>query len=195
MGDYKKSREHLTNAALASPLAFMAGGPVGAAMVLGLGKMIDHLEDKDFERKQQEWKNNPNRPIDLTPQQMSDKLRKSLEAANKINNLPHFEDAIKIMGKSRNGEYVTTSGGNRLFYTQTGIGKGEVIFHKDGYDWAGYKKMPATLYYYAQDFFDRFKNDYKTYPNMKIYKIIGATATEGRWMYTADNGNTFVVGL
>ena len=74
MTDYKKSKEHLTNACLASPLAFLAGGPAGTIAVLGLGKLLDYREDKDFEKRQLEWATNPNRVPELTPEEQISKI-------------------------------------------------------------------------------------------------------------------------
>lgn len=202
MGDYKKFHDNLTNAALASPLAFIAGGPVGAGMTLGLGVLLDHLDNKDFERRQKEWENNPHRVVELTPEQKLQNFQREMEIINHINNLPHMVNAIKIFGCPRcikggeKIEYITTSGGGRLLeQTPTGIGDGEVIFHKGSYDYIGYKRIPATLYCNAKDFLVRFDMDYKKHQNIKIYRILSSPYKEGRWMYTIDQEKSFIVGL
>lgn len=201
MDDYKKSKEHLTNAALASPLAFLAGGPAGAVTVLGLGKVLDHLEDKDFERRQLEWAMNPNRTPNLTPEQQlakinnDNKLRKGLAA-----DIPQFVDAIEIRGsenyKNEKEVFINIKSDTPLQHTRTGIGSGEVVFYDGAWYRNSIKKAKAELHYNTVSFKEKFLDDYKTYKNkIKTYKIVAAMYKKGSWMYTIDNGKSYVVCL
>ena len=201
MAKYKKSIDHLTNAGLAAPFAFIAGGPVGAAAVLGLGKLLDHIEDVEFEKRQAEWQNNPHRYVAPTMEQIQQKNIKSREMSQRINDLPFIQNAkgIRACADWRQGHqrdtYVTISGGRPLEYSRTGIGDGEVWLHDGVGNSIPNRKVPATLYYNEEDFFNQIVRDYRSCPGMEIWKINASGYKQGHWMYTMDNGRSYVVGL
>lgn len=201
MANYKKSKEHLTYAAMASPISFLMGGPTGLVSTLALGKLMDVLDDIDYERRQEEWKNNPHRWEQPTLDEINAKTEEDYDYKEKINNLPQIKNGIEIRGCSNykkgheNDVYITVFGGRPLQFTKTGIGDGEVVFHKGNRDCLGYKRVKAKLFYNEKDFYESFQRDYKWHPNMKIYKVIASSYKDGHWMYTMDNGSSYVVGL
>ncbi len=198
--DYKKSNEHLSNAALAAPFILATGNIPAALVGLGIGKLLDYADSKDFERRRKEWENDPHRPIELTPEQWAERFRHDAEVTEQINRLPQVKNALAIRGssdwKNKDEVYITiTSKSGDLQYSRTGIGDGEVVFHFGNTDWYGTKRVRATLYYNAEDFYNKLVSDYKTHPKMEIRKIIVGSYKKGKWFYTMDGGKSFIVGL
>ena len=201
MKDYKGSKEHITNAALASPIAFLMGGPAGVAATLGLGKLVDALEDRDYEKRREEWKTNNSQYIPITMDEIIEKTNEANEAINRIEDIDQLKNAKRIRGCANykrgheNDTFIKIGGAAPLQYTKTGIGDGEVLFYYGSRNAFPNKRVKAKLFYYENDFLNSFMSDYKRNPNMEIYKIEAAMYKNGKWMYTTDNGNSFVVGL
>ena len=201
MRDYKKSTEHLTNAALASPLAFLAGGPAGMIATLGLGKLIDTLDDRDFEKRRAEWAaTHPSVPKP-TLEEVQRQYAVNSEYRQMINNLQEFRNGNKISACAnwKYGHekeiYITVIGGQTAQDPPPATVDGEVIFHMGIHDYVGSKRVPAKLYRYEKDFYEIFSRDKNRYPDIKTYKITASSYKKGTWMYTVDGGKSFVVGL
>ena len=197
MENYKKSKEHVTNAALAFPFILATGNIIPALFTLGIGKLLDYAEDKDFERRQEEWKNNPHRHVNLTLDEVCNQIDKNKEISDIINDLPEIRNAKILRGcpshKNSSEIYIHIGGYEPLQYSNTGIGEGSITFHNGLYDTFG-KKYSAKLYYNERDFLNTFKSDLK-HGNIVIYKLIATGYKKGHWMYTKDGGNSFIVGL
>lgn len=195
MGDYKKSTDHLTNAALASPLALLAGGPAGLAMALGLGKLLDVVEDKDFEKRREQGKNDPHRYIPLTEDEYREREKQNNAARKIINEV--FKDAERIKASTMDEDevYIKIDGSNRVASTRDGIGEGKILFCRGISDIYGFKNNKAKLFYNAKDFLKSLNTDLVNNKSIRYYKIVDNYQLYGKLMYTSDNGDTYTVFL
>ena len=83
MADYKKSNEHLANSCLAVPV-LLATGNIGVAITaVGLGKLLDIIDDQNYEEGRKEWEKNPHRVVQLTEKE-KEKYWKDHKLAKKI---------------------------------------------------------------------------------------------------------------
>lgn len=201
MTDFKKSTDHLTNAALSVPF-LLATGNIGAAIAaVGLGKLLDYVEDKKFEERRERWKNDPN-SLKLakhwTQEELDELDKKNNLATSIINELPEFQKAPRIPCHYDFNHLENIHIG---FYGIGGIQRcdvrdGEIIFYKS----VGtiIKRKPAKLFCEKFDFLNAYNKDSKIYHDIKIYGLpasylgVNHSKLPDEWMYTVDNGRTYV---
>lgn len=209
MADYKKSTDHLANAALATPIILATGNIPAAIVALGLGKVLDMAEDRDFERRRKEYQENVEKSgwKKFTSEENQMIRRENEKYASIINEIPQIKEAqivrtgainwedketewVKICcGTPKNEQWIRTMGRCPAELRKDGF-----IRILRGYYGDVIKEVPATLYYMAKDFVDNMRKDINK-PQFRAYKIRGTSYKEGKWMYTIDGGKSYVVGL
>ena len=195
MENYKKSNDHLVNSALAAPFILATGNISAAATVLLLGKILDKIENDAFKSRQAEWNKNPYRTIHYTTEEMNKIYKEDIDVSKEISNLPIIKDAPLIYGKCRDGSWISIIGTNGLNKTsQISTRNGSIKFYKDFYTWSLTNEAPAKIYVRAIDFAKSLKKDLQLYDNVKVYRIV-MSSCNAKWMYTVNNGKSYVVGL
>lgn len=201
MTDYKKSTDHLTNAALSVPF-LLATGNIGAAIAaVGLGKLLDYVEDKKFEERRERWKNDPN-SLKLakhwTQEELDELNEKNNLATSIINELSEFQNAPRIPRypnrRKADDIHVAFSGVEGM--QRCDIRNGEVIIYEGRTRIK--EKKPIKMYYEKYDFLNEYNKDSKKYSQIKIiglplsYLGVNHPSLPSEWMYTVDNGETYI---
>ena len=192
MENYKKSTEHFTNALLASPLILGTGNISGAIVALMIGRLLDNLDNRNFLKKKQEyWENNPYLSSKITPEQMYNDTYKEIETRRLINQMEIIKNAKRIKTIYNTEGWITILGGEGWYITSRQLVRNGSVKFYDSTNRC-IKQVPAKLYRNGKDFLTVLKSDAQKCENLMIYKIIGCN--NGEWMYTIDDGETFVVG-
>ena len=197
MADYKKSNDHLANSCLAAPV-LLATGNIGAAVVaVGLGKLLDIIDDQNYEERRKEWEKNPHRVVQLTEKEKESYWKDHRMAKKIIKELPDFKNAEEMptgcKWDDEETKFVTIHNTEGM-YTFNSTKNGSITFHHGFYDDNGYEEKPAKLYKNAMDFLKAYNKDLELRKNIKCYRIgYSYRPHGGEWMYTVDGGNSYVV--
>ena len=209
MADYKKSTDHLANAALATPIILATGNIPAAIVALGLGKVLDMAEDRNFERRRKEYQENIEKSgwKQFTSEENQMIRKENEKYAEIINAIPQIKEAqvmeafkpnwddkesewIEICcGTPKNEQWIRTMGRCSAELRKDGFVRVNRGFRGDVI-----KVASATLYYLTKDFADNLRKDINK-SQFKVYKVRGAGYKKGQWMYTIDGGKSYIVGL
>lgn len=194
----KKLNTHdgLINASLSVPFLLATGNIVPAVGALVVGALSDEIHKKEFEEKQIEWMNHPNRYIQKTQSEIQEEEKNNQDSESVIKEIMNDANLIQgnvIKGKGYNQEYIMVimkhPGMNASYANNTEC---DIMFCSKVGDLNG-KRVKSHCYYSASDFLARLRSDYCS--GIKKYIITNSKRNEGRWMYTIDDGKSYVVCL
>ena len=190
----KQPSDHIINGILASPLAFLMGGPAGVVSTLGLAKALEVLEEIEQEKKRENWVD----PVKKMPETLEEVQVAIKEREQIRNTMLSAKDEIKEIMKNSyemSGRY-KSKGLFVSIYNQgvaacTLNGKLSTIeFCKDG-NIIPFKEVPAYFYGTYEGYLKRLKDDLQRNPDTILYTL--KACTYGSWMHTSDKGETYVV--
>lgn len=194
----KKPNTHdgLINASLSVPFLLATGNMIPAAGALAIGALSDKIHKAELEEKQKEWMNHPNRYIQKTQNEIQEEKRNNQDSEAVIKDIMNDANSIQgniVKGKRYNQEYISVMmkypGMNATYANNTEC---DIIFYSRVGDLNG-KRVKSHCYYSASDFLARLRSDYCS--GIKKYIITNSKRNEGRWMYTIDDGKSYVVCL
>ena len=193
--DYNGNSGHdnLTNGFLASPLFAMIGGPLGALASIFMGAAFDHIDERG--KFEETVKFEPyHRP---TEEDIRNKENEDIDATEKLEEMMWRRGAKRITARRNVGDsYQLDYGFKNSLVFKDYIKDGRIVLYKGFVSDSviPVKEWNAELFKRPHQFLERLKEDERKYPEqIKLYVITDGCYDLGRYMYTVNNGDSYVV--